>query len=257
MEFLDLSSTQTWVSLLTLTFLEIVLGIDNIIFISIVSNRLPGHLQRRTRNLGLLLAMGFRIMLLLGLNFILGFTTPLFYIPEISFLSLIDEAHPVSGRDLILLTGGLFLMGKSTSEIFNKMEGRDSDERRASRPIRVSTVIIQIVLLDLVFSFDSILTAIGLTRDVGVMIVAVVISIIVMMLFAGQISRIINRNPSLQVLALSFLILIGFMLCLEGVHQEIPKGYIYFAVLYALMVELVNLRRQKKQAKVESTSKKE
>jgi predicted tellurium resistance membrane protein TerC len=249
MEFLDLGSTQTWISLLTLTFLEIVLGIDNIIFISIVCNRLPGHLQRRTRNLGLLLAMGFRIMLLLGLNIILGFTKPLFYIPEISFLSLVDQAHPVSGRDLILLAGGMFLMAKSTSEIFNKMEGRDSDQRRVNKPVKVSTVIIQIILLDLVFSFDSILTAIGLTRQVGVMIVAVIISIIVMMLFAGQISRVINRNPSLQVLALSFLILIGFMLCLEAVHQEIPKGYIYFAVIYALLVELVNLRRQKKQRK--------
>jgi predicted tellurium resistance membrane protein TerC len=246
MELPDLSQSQTWISLATLTFLEIVLGIDNIIFISIVSNRLPAEKQKRVRNLGLMLAMGMRILLLAGIQFILGFTAVLFTIKSPAWMELSKEMLEFTGKDLILLGGGLFLMAKSTTEIFNKMEHREKGHATVSSGKAAKYIILQIVMLDIVFSFDSILTAVGLTRDISIMIVAVMISVMVMMLFAGSISRFVNKNPSLQILALSFLILIGFMLCLESLGQEIPKGYIYFAVLYALGVEMINLRRSKK-----------
>ncbi len=240
------ADSSVWVSLLTLTFLEVILGIDNIIFISIVSNKLPATQQRKARNLGLLLAMVFRILLLLLINWILGLTKPLFTIPALDIAGLLESAHPVSGRDLILLAGGLFLMAKSTTEIFHKMEGKDELHADLKKKASFFSVLVQIILLDMVFSFDSILTAVGLTEHVLVMIIAVIISIGIMMVFAGAISRFINKNPSLQILALSFLILIGFMLILEGFHKEIPKAYIYFAVFYALVIELINLRRRKK-----------
>lgn len=246
MDFSVFAHSEAWASLLTLTFLEIVLGIDNIIFISIVSNRLPGEKQRRVRNIGLLLAMLFRILLLLGINIILGFKTVIFTIPALNLGPILEEPLGVSGRDMILLLGGLFLMAKSTTEIFHKMEGKDHDIQAKGKLATVPAILAQIVMLDMVFSFDSILTAVGLTQQIAVMVVAVVLSVLVMMLFAGSISRFINRNPSLQILALSFLILIGFMLMLEGLHEEIPKGYIYFGVVYALAVEFMNMRRQKK-----------
>ena len=225
------------IALLTLTFLEIVLGVDNIIFISIISNRLPKEQQGKTRNLGLFLALIMRIGLLLGISWIIGFTEPLFTAFE----------HEISIKDLILIVGGLFLIGKSTTEIHESLEVEEHEETK-KKGISMSKVILQIVALDMVFSFDSILTAVGLTEEIVIMIVAVIIAMIVMMTFAGRISDFINRNPSLQMLAMSFLILIGFMLVLEGIGQHIPKGYIYFAVFFSLTVESLNMRRRRKAA---------
>ncbi|MGB3778211.1 MAG: TerC family protein [Tunicatimonas sp.] len=230
-----LFSGEGLIALLTLTFLEIVLGVDNIIFISIVSNKLPQHQQAKARNIGLGLAMIFRVALLLGITWIIGFTEPLFTVFN----------HEVSGRDLILAAGGLFLLAKSTSEIHHKIEGEDHTEADSGKKVTLAATLVQIVLLDMVFSFDSILTAIGLTQEVIIMIIAVVISIGIMMLFAGAISRFINNHPTLQILALSFLILIGFMLIVEALHYEVPKGYIYFAVGFSLLVEVLNMRFRK------------
>jgi len=232
--FLD---PQAWLSILTLTLLEIVLGIDNIIFISIVTDELPEKEQPRVRNVGLLMAMGFRIGLLLIINVILGLTATLFTIMDVE----------ISGKDLILLAGGLFLMGKSVIEIHEKIRGH-KESKDKKKKVSVGSILAQIVMLDLIFSFDSILTAVGIAykQEVILMIIAVVISIIVMMIFAGAISRFIHKYPTMQVLALAFLILIGFMLMLEGLGEEINKGYIYFAVLFSLIVEVVNINIRKK-----------
>lgn len=228
--------------MLTLTFLEIVLGIDNIIFISIVTDKLPKEQQPKGRNLGLMLALFFRIGLLLGITWIIGFTEPLF--------SLLG--HDLSGRDLILMAGGLFLLGKSTSEIHHKLEGETEDrEPGVKAELSMASALLQIIALDMVFSFDSILTAIGLTEHVIIMIGAVVISMFVMMLFSGAISRFINERPTLQILALAFLILIGFMLVLDSLGFHVPKGYIYFAVAFSLLVEMVNIRLRKKSKPVQ------
>lgn len=227
--------TETWIALLTLTFLEIVLGVDNIIFISIVSNKLPENQQEKARKIGLSLALVFRIILLLGISFIVQFTQPI--------ISIVG--FKLSGRDLILFFGGLFLLFKSTMEIHHKIEGTP-EEIKANSTSSLKGVILQIVFLDIIFSFDSILTAVGLVKEVSIMIIAVVISILIMMAFAGQISRFINKHPTLQVLALSFLMLIGFMLLVEGLHFEVPKGYIYFAVFFSLAVEIINMRVRKK-----------
>lgn len=246
MDFSVFSDSAAWVSLLTLTFLEVVLGIDNIIFISIISNRLPDSQQKRVRNYGLLLAMGFRLLLLLSITWILGFTEPLVQIPPIQGFDLLKLGLSISIKDLILMVGGLFLIAKSTTEIFHKMEGQEEAKKAINAGKGMAMILAQIVMIDLVFSFDSILTAVGLTPWVEVMMVAVVISIFVMMAFAGAISRFINKNPSLQMLALSFLILIGFLLILEGFHVDVPKGYLYFGVLYALSIELLNMRRRRR-----------
>lgn len=234
---------ESWIALLTLTFLEIVLGIDNIIFISIVTGKLPEAQQPKARNVGLSLALIFRIGLLLGITWIIGFTQPLFSIFELD----------ISGRDLILMAGGLFLLAKSTSEIHHKIEGETiSEEESGEKKVQsFAKIITQIILLDMVFSFDSILTAVGLTQQVLIMIIAVIISIIVMMIFAGKISNFINNHPTLQILALSFLILIGFMLIVEGFHFHVPKGYIYFAVAFSLLVEILNMRLRKKSKPVQ------
>ncbi|MBL7863726.1 MAG: TerC family protein [Cyclobacteriaceae bacterium] len=242
---------DAWLALLTLCFLEIVLGIDNIIFISIVSNKLPEEQRRRARNTGLALAMIVRIMFLLGITWIIGFTEPLFTIPQNWAMS---HDLPVSGRDLILGFGGLFLIAKSTMEINHEMEGEEDDDegdgtgKRKSPTVTLTGTIVQIILLDIIFSFDSILTAVGIVdRDkVIIMIIAVIVSIIVMMFFSGTISRFIQQHPSMEVLALGFLILIGFMLFLEALHYVIPKGYIYFAVAFSMLIELTNIRVRKK-----------
>lgn len=226
--------SETWIALLTLTFLEIVLGVDNIIFISIVSNKLPVEQRARARNLGLLFALVFRIALLLGISYIIQFTQPLFTAFGTDF----------SGRDLILAGGGLFLLFKSTVEIHHKIEG-EAKEVKTDASRTLGSVIFQIIVLDIIFSFDSILTAVGLVDEVIIMIIAVVIALVIMMVFAGKISRFINDHPTLQILALSFLILIGFMLLVEGFHVEVPKGYIYFAVFFSLTVEIVNMRMRK------------
>ncbi|REE01670.1 TerC family protein [Marinoscillum furvescens] len=229
----------TWIALLTLTFLEIVLGIDNIIFISIVTNKLPQAQQGKARNLGLALALIFRVGLLLGVTWIITFTEPLFTVFELE----------ISGRDLVLLGGGLFLLFKSTMEIHHKMEGPEHHESD-TKVKSFTSVIIQIILLDVIFSFDSILTAIGLTEEIILMVIAVVVSIGIMMVFSKSISDFISKHPTLEVLALSFLILIGFMLMVEALHQHVPKGYIYFAVFFSLVVELLNMRMRKKRSPV-------
>ena len=231
---------EAWIALLTLTFLEIVLGIDNIIFIYIISNKLPKEQQPRARFIGLALALVVRIFMLLGISWLIGLTEPLFHVLDI----------PVSGRNLILMSGGLFLLAKSTSEIHAKVSGEDHEERVGAKKTNAfAQIIVQIVLLDIVFSFDSILTAVGMSNDIPVMVAAVIIAIIVMMIFAERISGFINNQPTLQVLALSFLILIGFMLVVEGLPMEeihVPKGYIYFAVFFSLAVEVLNMQVRKR-----------
>jgi predicted tellurium resistance membrane protein TerC len=243
-------SPETWLALLTLTFFEVVLGIDNIIFISIVSNRLPVEIRAKTRNFGLMLAMVVRILLLLTITWVMKFKEPLFTIPD-TFMT--EHALAISGRDLILIFGGLFLIAKSTREINHEMEGEDELIEQGKGKVNVTGIIVQIILLDIIFSFDSILTAVGLTDMVLIMIIAVVASIGIMMAFSGRISDFINKHPSMEVLALGFLILIGFMLFLEGLHYEIPKGYIYFAVAFSLLIEMVNIRvrNRRKKAKEE------
>lgn len=242
-EFLNMEiflKPEAWIALLTLSFLEIVLGVDNIIFISIVSGKLPENQQAKARNIGLLMALVFRIGLLLCITWIIGFKEPLFTIFD----------HGISGKDLILLVGGMFLLAKSTSEIHHKMSPPDEEESQKVKVVKsLSSVIAQIVLLDIVFSFDSILTAVGLTHEVIIMIIAVIIAMGVMMAFSGAISRFINNQPTLQILALSFLILIGFMLIVEALHVHVPKGYIYFAVAFSLIVEVINIRVRKKRVK--------
>jgi predicted tellurium resistance membrane protein TerC len=250
---------DTWLALLTLTFFEIVLGIDNIIFISIISNRLPVEMRQRTRNMGLLLAMGVRIVLLLGITWVIGFTEPLFVVGDLvpEFLyDFVNEEHGFSGRDLILGFGGLFLIAKSTREINHEIEGeKDEDLPQSKGKINVSGIILQIILIDIIFSFDSILTAVGLTKEILIMIIAVVISIGIMMVFAGKISEFIAKHPSMEVLALGFLILIGFMLFLEGLDYDIPKGYIYFAVAFSLLIEMVNIRVRNRRNRIKEAEK--
>jgi predicted tellurium resistance membrane protein TerC len=225
---------ENWIALLTLTFLEVVLGIDNIIFISIISNKLPEAQQGKARNVGLLLALVFRVGLLLGISWIISFKEPLFTL----------FTWEASGRDLILLVGGLFLLFKSTMEIHHKMEGA-AEHQSNKGAASFFGVISQIVLLDIIFSFDSILTAVGLTDEILLMIIAVIISIAIMMKFARSISDFISKHPTLEILALSFLILIGFMLMIEALHYHVPKGYIYFAVFFSLIVEFINMRVRK------------
>ncbi|MFT6138089.1 MAG: putative tellurium resistance membrane protein TerC [Salibacteraceae bacterium] len=231
---------ETYIALLTLTFLEIVLGVDNIIFISILANRLPIEERAKTRNTGLVLALIFRIGLLLGISWIISFSEPLF--------SIFD--HSISGRDLILAAGGLFLIAKSTSEIHHKMEGEEGQSNLNKEVKSGAKIILQIIAMDLIFSFDSILTAVGLTQQISIMIIAVVIAMLVMMTFAGRIADFIQDHPTMEVLALSFLILIGFMLVLDGAGVHVPKGYIYFAVFFSLIVEVLNIQvRDRSKAK--------
>ncbi len=226
-----ITDPQALIALLTLTVLEIVLGIDNIVFISILSGKLPQHQQARSRMIGLALAMFGRIVLLLSLTWIMRLTEPLFEI----------LAQEISGRDLILILGGLFLLGKSTHEIHDKLEGESSHEGK-EHAATFASVLIQILLLDLVFSLDSVITAVGMAEQIGVMITAIVIAVGVMMVSAGAISRFIDAHPTVKMLALSFLLLIGMALIGEGLDQHIPKGYIYFAMAFSVLVEMLNLR---------------
>jgi predicted tellurium resistance membrane protein TerC len=232
------SDPQIWIGLLTLTALEIVLGIDNIIFISILSGRLPAAQQRKARLWGLALAMVMRVLLLLSLSWIMGLTRPLFSIASLE----------VSGRALILIGGGLFLLAKSTREIHHKFE-EDNQSTSRSAGVSFSSVLVQIVLLDIVFSLDSVITAVGMVDEVVVMIVAVIVAVAVMMIFAGHISRFIERHPTLKMLALSFLLLIAVNLIGEGLGFHIPKGYTYFAMAFSVMVEMLNLKVKAKQSK--------
>jgi len=225
---------QIWIALLTLTALEIVLGIDNIVFISILAARLPRDSQNRARQWGLALAMLMRVLLLLSLSWTMGLTRSLFSIANVD----------VTGRSLILIGGGLFLLVKSTREIHNKLENVDPHAGPALRPSFVSALV-QIALLDIVFSLDSVITAVGMVDQIGVMIAAVIIAIVAMMIFAGRISGFIERHPTLKMLALSFLLLIGVNLIGEGLGFHIPKGYTYFAMGFSVAVEMLNLKIRK------------
>jgi predicted tellurium resistance membrane protein TerC len=230
-----LADPQVWIGLVTLTVLEIVLGIDNIVFISILAGKLPAEQQDRARKMGLGLAMVTRILLLLSLAWMVRLTTPL-----ISVLG-----HQISGRDLILLTGGLFLLGKSTHEIHQRLEGEEGHASARVAP-SFASVLVQIALLDIVFSLDSVITAVGMVKQIGVMIAAVMIAVGIMLLASGGISRFVDRHPTVKMLALSFLLLIGFTLIIEGLEYHIPKGYVYFAMAFSVFVETLNLRATKK-----------
>jgi predicted tellurium resistance membrane protein TerC len=230
----ELLTIESLIALVTLTSLEIVLGIDNIVFIAILTGKLDPSKQDKARRIGLALAMIMRILLLLAISWIMGLTAPLFAMFN----------HDVSGRDLILLLGGLFLIGKSTFEIHEKIEGHEhSTEAKAVASF--ASVLVQIMLLDLVFSLDSVITAVGMAKHIPIMIAAVIIAVGVMMVFAGSVSRFVERHPTIKMLALSFLLLIGVMLLAEGFGQHIEKGYIYFAMAFSLFVELLNLRVRK------------
>ena len=229
-----LSDPQAWVALATLTALEIVLGVDNVVFISILAGKLPPEKREKARKLGLGLAMFIRILLLLSISWVVGLTTPLFN----------AVGQEVSGRDLILFLGGLFLIAKSTHEMHGQLEG---DEGHSSAGVGASfgAVIIQILLLDIIFSLDSVITAVGMADDVGVMITAVVIAVGFMFVFAGTVSRFVEKHPTIKMLALSFLLLIGTSLVAEGFELHIPKGYIYFAMAFSLFVETLNIKLRK------------
>jgi len=234
-----LANTEMWIALLTLTVLEIVLGIDNIVFLSIITGKLPPAQQPRARRIGLSLALLLRIALLATLAWIIRLTAPLFTV----------LGHGISGRDLILLAGGLFLIAKSTREIHERLEG-DEEQGRARAPATFRSVVGQLVLLDLVFSLDSVITAVGMARQLGVMIAAVVIAVGVMMLSAGAISDFVHRHPTIKMLALSFLLLIGVSLIADGLGQHLSKGYIYFAMGFSVFVEMLNLRLRQKRGPV-------
>jgi predicted tellurium resistance membrane protein TerC len=230
-----LLTTEGIISLLTLTFLEIVLGIDNIVFISITAGRLPEKDQKKARNVGILLALVVRIALLFAVSWIIGLKNP--------FITL--GTFELSFRDLILLTGGLFLLGKSTSEIHAKLEGEEEHTREV-KVISLRGAIVQIILLDVVFSLDSILTAVGLVDEVLIIVIAIVISLAVMLIFARKISDFINNHPAMKLLAISFLMMIGLVLVIEGLHVHVPKGYIYFAMAFSLGIEILNMKIRKK-----------
>ena len=226
-----ISNPEIWIGLLTLTILEIVLGIDNLVFISILSGKLPEAQQARARQIGLALAMVTRILLLFSLSWLIGLTEPLFSVFGLH----------IAGRDLILIGGGLFLLAKSTREIHLKMEGEE-DHSGAKAAVSFSSVIIQIMLLDVVFSLDSVITAIGMVDELGVMIAAVIIAVVIMLFSLEMISNFVNTHPTVKILALSFLIMIGATLVADGLHMHIPRGYIYFAMGFSVMVEMINLR---------------
>jgi predicted tellurium resistance membrane protein TerC len=235
MEFL--LSAESWAALLTLTVLEIVLGIDNIVFISILSGKLPEHQRQRARTVGLALAMGTRILLLLSLTWIMRLTRP--------FLTVASQE--ISGRDLILLIGGMFLLWKSTHEIHERLEGQAEAVRKAGRKANtMASVLTQIALLDIIFSLDSVITAVGMANQISVMVAAIVIAVGIMMWASRPLGDFVERHPTIKMLALSFLLLIGMALIAEGFHQHIPKGYIYFAMGFSVFVEMLNLRAHRK-----------
>lgn len=223
---------ELWVSLLTLTALEIVLGIDNVIFIAILAGKLPKAHQQNGRSVGLIFAMGTRILLLFSLTFLMGLTKP--------WITVLGKA--ISGRDLILLVGGMFLIGNSTLELHEKLEGAEHAGQVQGGSANFMRVVFQIALLDIVFSLDSVITAIGLASQLGVMVAAVMIAVLFMLWFAGAVSRFVDQHPTVKILALAFLVLIGFTLAAEGTGLHIPKGYVYFAMSFAVLVELLNVR---------------
>jgi len=243
-QFAHLFTVEGLISLITLIVMEIVLGIDNIIFISILAGKLPLNKQAKARRIGLMLALLIRIGLLFSISWIVGLKEDIITVAEIGF----------SGRDIVLLIGGLFLITKSTSEIHGKIEGEEDHTNPDLKKITMNAAIFQIVLLDIVFSFDSILTAVGLVNEVVTMIAAVVISMIVMLLAAKSVSDFVNKHPTIKMLALSFLLMIGFMLVVEAFDVHVPKGYVYFAMAFSLIVELLNLKMRKKSTKKKASN---
>ncbi|MET8984552.1 TerC family protein [Nonomuraea wenchangensis] len=240
MQMLDwVADPQIWIGFFTLVTLEIVLGIDNIIFISILAGKLPPEQRDRARVLGLAAALVSRLLLLLGLSWVVQLTEPLFTV----------LGHEISGRDLILLLGGLFLLGKSVTEIGHTMDGPAGKDGKNAAAVSFTSVIVQIMILDVVFSLDSVITAVGMVDELGVMIAAVVVAVLVMLFASGPISRFVDQHPSVKMLALAFLVLIGVVLVAEGLDQHIPKGYIYFAMAFSVVVELLNIRVRSKNAR--------
>ena len=237
-DFQELFSVASLISLLTLSVLEIVLGIDNIIFISIVSGKLPKATQGRARTIGLMLALIMRVILLFCITWIAGLKEPLFLIVNFG----------VTGRDIILFAGGVFLLYKTTIELRNKIEGFDETEMKVKK-ISFNAIVLQIVLIDIIFSFDSILTAVSLVSNLLIMILAVIIAMIIMISFSGRVSDFINDNPTIKILALSFLLMIGGILILDSFHQEINKQFVYVAIAFSLFVEMMNITMRKKEAK--------
>lgn len=231
MDFSVLFSSEHLITLVTLALLEIVLGLDNVIFIAILAGKLPADQQARARQVGLILALATRVLLLLSLTWIMGLVEPLFTIG--------DKA--VSGRDLILLAGGLFLLAKSTIEMHHSLEGHETTQQ-SKTTVSFASVVTQIALLDIVFSLDSVITAVGLSDQIVIMIIAIVLAVVVMLLFASSLSAFIDRHPTVKILALSFLLLIGMSLVAEGLHFHIEKAYIYFAMAFSVFVELINIR---------------
>lgn len=231
--------TESIIALVTLILLEVVLGLDNVIFISILSTRLPEHQQKKARRLGLILAMFIRLGLLAVIAWILRLTNDLFTIP---WFTEPDYEMGVSGKDLILILGGLFLIYKSATEIYHKMEGEEGDQSKNMKAATFNSVIVQILLLDIVFSVDSIITAVGMVKELWVMYTAVVVTVVIMLFAAEPISKFVNRHPTFKMLALSFLLLIGVSLIAEGFEVHIPKGYIYFSMAFALFVDLIQLK---------------
>jgi predicted tellurium resistance membrane protein TerC len=230
-----LRDPEVYASLASLTAMEIVLGIDNIVFISILAGKLPRDQQEKARKLGLSLALVLRLGLLLGISWVMGLTAPLFGV----------FGHEFSGRDLILLGGGLFLVAKATHEIYDKLEVEHEERKVTGGGAQFGLILVQILALDVVFSLDSVITAVGMARHIAVMVVAMVVAVGVMLVFSGAIGDFVNRHPSMKILALSFLLLIGVMLIVEGMEQHIGKGYIYFAMAFSLGVELLNMRMRK------------
>ncbi|MBK9637858.1 MAG: TerC family protein [Bacteroidetes bacterium] len=229
-------SVDGLIGLFTLIVMEIVLGIDNIIFISILAGKLPKNQQEKARRVGLILALGIRILLLFSISWIVGLKEP--------FFTILD--HGFSGRDIVLLIGGLFLMAKSTTEIHGKVTDEEDHTKLSMKKLTLNAAVLQIIGLDIIFSFDSILTAVGLVDHVSIMIIAVIVSMLVMLAAAKTVSDFVNNHPTIKMLALSFLLMIGFMLTVEAFHIEVPKGYVYFAMAFSLLVELLNMRVRKK-----------
>jgi predicted tellurium resistance membrane protein TerC len=247
-----LLTVENGIALLTLATLEIVLGIDNIVFLSILTGKLPPEKRPMARKLGLGLALVARIGLLLAIGWLTKLTKPLFNIPT---FGLVEHAVEISGKDLVMLIGGLFLMFKSVKEIHHKMEGGESPAGKTPDPARglgkvaLSGILAQIVLVDIVFSLDSVITAVGMAKEIAVMVAAVVIAVMVMLVLAGPIASFVEKHPTVKMLALAFLLLIGFTLIAEGLHQHVPKGYVYFAMAFSLGVEVLNLRVSARRAK--------
>lgn len=253
-DFEVLFTIASLVSLLTLSVLEIVLGIDNIIFISIIAGKLPKNQQKKARTIGLMLALLMRVGLLFSITWVIGMKGALFHLLSVSPYLVIDLPEALkeavlwscSGRDLILLAGGIFLLYKTTLEIRNKIEGADDLQDPSLKKVAVNAAILQIVMIDIVFSFDSILTAVGLVDNLLIMVLAVIIAMVVMLLFSEKVSNFVNNNPTIKMLALAFLLMIGMILVMDAFHFHVPKGYVYFSMAFSLLVESLNMRMHKK-----------